>query len=88
MTLNEFLSSRNTSMGDFAKAVGTTTATISRIADGTVLPRKSLMKRIYDTTDGKVTPNDLYGLHSQQNDERVSDANAPNNKSNKDSRLG
>ena len=51
-------------MGAFAKTVGTTTATISRVADGVVVPRKALMERIYEATGGQVTPNDLVGLHS------------------------
>ncbi|WP_179379773.1 hypothetical protein [Jannaschia marina] len=66
MTLNDFLSSRGISMAVFAKSVNTTTATVSRIADGIVTPRKGLMKRIYDATDGAVTPNDLVGLHCVQ----------------------
>lgn len=63
MKLNDFLTTENTSMGDFAKAVGTTTATISRIADGSVVPRKALMQRINDATRGLVTPNDLVGIY-------------------------
>lgn len=50
-------------MGTFAKTVGTTTATISRVADGTVVPRRDLMHRIYGATNGSVTPNDLVGIY-------------------------
>jgi len=53
-------------MGDFAKCVGTTTATISRIAVGTVVPRKDLMLRINKATRGLVTPNDLVGIYCNQ----------------------
>lgn len=63
MKLNDFLTFENTTMGEFAKVVGTTTATISRIADGAVFPRKALMERIYAATRGLVTPNDLVGLY-------------------------
>jgi predicted transcriptional regulator len=62
MKLNDFLSAEGISMGAFAKTVGTTTATISRVSDGTVVPRKALMERIHDATGGLVTPNDLVGL--------------------------
>jgi hypothetical protein len=62
MKLNDFLGSENISMGTFAKTVGTTTATISRVADGTVVPRRGLMERIYVVTQGLVTPNDLVGI--------------------------
>lgn len=53
-------------MAAFADAVGTTTATISRVADGIVVPRKALMERIYEATSGLVTPNDLVGLYCAQ----------------------
>ena len=53
-------------MGDFAKTVDTTTATISRIADGIVIPRKDLMQRINIATRGLVTPNDLVGIYCTQ----------------------
>lgn len=63
MKLNDFLKAEDISMGAFAKTVGTTTATISRAADGVVVPRKALMERIYKATAGMVTPNDLVGLY-------------------------
>ena len=66
MKLNDFLAAENTSMGHFAKTVGTTTATISRIADGIVVPRKDLMQRINIATRGLVTPNDLVGIYCTQ----------------------
>lgn len=50
-------------MASFATTVGTTAATISRVSDGVVVPRKELMKRIYAASDGLVTPNDLVGLY-------------------------
>lgn len=52
-------------MAQFAMMVGTTTATISRIANGTVTPRRDLLVRIHERTGGLVTPNDLTGLHCQ-----------------------
>jgi hypothetical protein len=66
MKLNDFLTAENTSMGNFAKTVGTTTATISRISDGIVVPRKDLMQRINVATRGLVTPNDLVGIYCTQ----------------------
>ena len=63
MKLNDFLTSENSTMGEFAKVVGATTATISRIADGAVVPRKALMERIYAATRGLVTPHDLVGIY-------------------------
>ena len=66
MKLNDFLEADGTSMGQFAQMVGTTTATISRIADRIVVPRRDLMQRIYEATEGAVTPNDLVGLYCVQ----------------------
>jgi len=63
MKLNDFLTTERISVAAFADIVGTTTATISRVADGIVVPRKALMGRIYEATSGLVTPNDLVGLH-------------------------
>ena len=62
--LNEFLVQNSISMTSFAQTVGTTTATISRVIDGSVVPRKTLMLRIFEETNGQVTPNDLVGLPS------------------------
>lgn len=63
MQLNDFLSRHNLSMSRFARLVGTTTATISRIADASVMPRRPLILRIYEATDGLVTANDLAGTY-------------------------
>lgn len=45
MKLNEFLITNGITMANFADAVGTTTATISRVAVGLVVPRKALLTR-------------------------------------------
>ena len=66
MKLNDFLSSNQMTMANFANAVGTTTATISRVADGHVMPQKSLLERIHKETGGLVTPNDLAGLYCRE----------------------
>jgi len=63
MKLNDFLTTNQITMATFAQAVGTTTATVSRVADGLVVPRKALLTRIYKETGGQVTPNDLVGLY-------------------------
>ncbi len=66
MTLTDFLSKHAIPMATFAATVDTTTATVSRIADGIVVPRRALMRRIYAATGGAVTPNDLVGLYCVQ----------------------
>lgn len=62
MTLNDFLSTSDLSMTRLAREVDTTTATISRIADGQVIPRRSLLLRICEVTKGAVTPCELLQL--------------------------
>lgn len=63
MQLSEFLRLNEVTLTDFAARIGTTTATVSRIADGLVVPRRKLLIRIYEETGGAVTPNDLTGIH-------------------------
>lgn len=65
MRLNEFLMQSGLSKSAFARMIGTTTATVSRVGDGLVVPRRELLRRIYEATNGQVTPNDLTGLHSK-----------------------
>ena len=66
MKLIAFLNLNDISMTQFAENLGTTTATISRIADGQVVPRRDLILRIYEETGGQVTPNDLLDLPGKE----------------------
>ena len=63
MKLNDYLAKHELSKGAFARRIGTTTATISRISDGLVVPRRELLERIHRETGGLVTPNDLTDLY-------------------------
>lgn len=63
MKLNDFLHERGVMKSAFADLVGTTVATVSRIGDGHVVPRRELLERIHRATDGAVTPNDITGLY-------------------------
>ena len=63
MELKDFLKKNDLSMAEFAEQVGTTAATISRVADRLVTARRTLVERIYEATGGLVTPNDLAGLY-------------------------
>ena len=66
MKLIDYLTLHNIHANDFALRVGTTGATISRITNGQVMPRKALMAAILRETEGQVTPNDLFGLMPDQ----------------------
>lgn len=63
MQLNDFLKNHEITMARFAAMVGTTPATISRVADGSVVPRRALILRIHRATGGLVTANDLVGTY-------------------------
>ena len=67
MKLFDYLTAHGIPANDFAERVGTTAATISRIANGQVMPRKALMAAILQETGGQVTPNDLFGLMPDRN---------------------
>lgn len=59
MNLHAFLKQNHLSISQFAAEVESTAGTISRVADGLVVPRRALMLRIYVATSGRVSPNDL-----------------------------
>lgn len=63
MKLADFLRQNNVTLAAFASRIGTTAATVSRIADGSVVPRRRLLENIFEATQGRVTPNDLTGLY-------------------------
>jgi len=63
MKLNDFLNLNGVTKSAFANRIGTTVATVSRIGDGHVVPRRPLLERIHAETGGTVTPNDLTDLY-------------------------
>ena len=65
MKLFDYLTTYGILANDFAERVGTTAATISRVANGQVMPRKALMASILRETEGLVTPNDLFEKRSE-----------------------
>lgn len=75
MTLHEYLKLHDLPMTDFAEKVGTTGATICRIINGRVVPRRALMQDIHKVTGGAVCPNDLMQLFPLENYETAEGAN-------------
>jgi hypothetical protein len=55
LTLNDFLTRDGITKNAFAIRIGTTTATVSRIADGIAVPRRGLLEAIHRETRGMVT---------------------------------
>ena len=60
MQLSEWISECGISQVEVASGLGVDQSTISRLLSR--VPSPALMKRIYDLTEGRVTPNDLIGL--------------------------
>lgn len=70
MTLSEWLERHNINQADFGERVGTTGASISRIAAGTQWPSAPLMAAIERETGGEVTASDILAVcHAKPTDE-------------------
>ena len=66
MTLAEFLDANNLTASEFARQITVSPETVSRYCNRERVPRKDEMQRIFDATEGKVTPNDFYDLAAPQ----------------------
>lgn len=63
-TLREYFNAAGTTANAFGKRIGKHRTTVARIADGTIgAVDRVTARRIFDETDGRVTPNDLYDIH-------------------------
>ena len=61
MNIQKFISSQDSStQKDFADLVGVNVSTISRWLSGLREPSPEMARLIFEKTDGKVTPNDLF----------------------------
>lgn len=61
MTLDRYLSEQKLTQHAFAKRIGVTQSRVSRILSGGTVPGR-LLQRIYEATDGAVTPNDFISV--------------------------
>lgn len=62
MTFNEYLVEERWSVARIAKELQVNNATVTKWKYNNVIPRKPDILKIYEFTDGKVTPNDFYGV--------------------------
>jgi hypothetical protein len=62
MTFNEFLKKERWTVSKISKELELNNATVSKWKYEGVIPRKPDMIKIYRFTEGKVTPNDFYGI--------------------------
>ncbi len=63
MTFNEWLESEKISIDAISKKLNFNTATCAKWKYGQAIPRKPDMLKIVKETNGKVTPNDFYGIN-------------------------
>lgn len=61
-SLGKYLSTHHITQQKAAEGLGLTQATVSRIVNGSYIPSKENMLKIYTYTNGEVQPNDFYGV--------------------------
>lgn len=60
MTLSDFMATQNIRPAEMAALIGDVSASgVIKWARGERIPRPDQQRRIFDATDGKVTPNDF-----------------------------
>lgn len=60
MTLAEYLKNNGLTATEFALRIGRSVSTVTRAANGEVIPDVVTMRSIKSETDGQVQPNDFY----------------------------
>jgi transcriptional regulator with XRE-family HTH domain len=61
MRLQEYLAIHRVSRADFAQQIGVSVESVRRYLTGRV-PEPSVMEKIIEETEGKVTANDFFGI--------------------------
>jgi transcriptional regulator with XRE-family HTH domain len=63
MKLADYLATQDISYAEFARKIGVTGKdTVRRYAEQGRIPSETMMLRIVEATDGKVTANDFFGI--------------------------
>jgi len=60
MTLKEYLKTHNLKADEFAKSAGFSSGGVLKWLSGERFPRSVALKKIYEVTNGAVTPNDFW----------------------------
>lgn len=68
MTLDEYLINAGVTEAAFAETVGCSQPAINRYRRGHRIPLEDEMRRIIAATEGRVTPNDFYGVANATSD--------------------
>jgi hypothetical protein len=62
MRLSDYLEQEGASHEAFARSIGVHSTTVYRLCSGLSFPKSSTLKRIFEITAGKVTPNDFLSV--------------------------
>lgn len=62
MRLQEYLAVTSTSRADFAQQIGVSVESVRRYLNEGRIPEPSVMSKIIEATEGKVSANDFFGL--------------------------
>jgi predicted transcriptional regulator len=62
MKLDSYLSENGFTCGQFARLIGVTPQAVDRYVKGQRIPNEEVMPKIYEMTNGEVTPNDFFDL--------------------------
>lgn len=65
MRLDQFIASTGQTDTAFAVQIGVTSEAVRRYRNGTRIPDRAVMERIFAATDGAVQPNDFYPAVAQ-----------------------
>ena len=68
MKLERWIEANGHDEAAFAVLIGTTEMAVRRYCRGDRIPAKEQMQRIWQATNGDVTPNDFYGLDARGRD--------------------
>lgn len=77
MKIREFLKKHRIEQADFAGQIGISPQAVSCFCLGKRIPRSDVMRKIFDATNGAVTPNDFFDLPVNTASDVVSAAAEP-----------
>lgn len=77
MKLIEFLALKAVKQNEFAAHIGEKTSRVNKYCLGQRIPRPDVMRKIFDATNGAVTPNDFFDLPVNAASDVVSAAAEP-----------
>ena len=65
MKLKSYRTEKNITLADLAAKVGVSEVAMSRYERGERIPRRDVMSKIEQVTDGAVQPNDFFDTHGE-----------------------